>query len=183
MKQANILLQNCGNNEIKNTFKNTKVVLAHRQPPNILRRLSKARFESSDNDHLRNGLYSCKRKICKICKLYLKECTSFRTANDFEWIIKCHISCNSRNVKCLVRKGKTTYTGKTNIIRLRTNNHISGCKHDNFTNIFHYHVFACKQGKNLNEPYFELYAFMTVKNERDLLTHMKHSYTKKITIL
>ena len=98
VKQANILLQNRGNNEIKNTFKNTKVVLAHRQPPNILRRLSKARFKSSDSDHLPNGLYSSKQKICKICKLYLKECTSFRTANDFEWIIKCHISCNSCNV-------------------------------------------------------------------------------------
>ena len=58
-----------------------EVVLAHRQPPNILRRLSKSRYNSSDNGYLPNGLYSCNRKIFKICKLYLKECASFRVDN------------------------------------------------------------------------------------------------------
>ena len=78
-------------------------------------------------------------------------------------------------MKCLECQGKTTYTGKTNVIRLRTNN---GCKHGNSTNIFDSHVFSCKQGKNMKEPYFELYAFMTIKKESDLLAYKAFLHKK-----
>ena len=156
-------------------------MLEHRQPPNILRRLSKARFNSSDNEHLPNGLYSCNDKIYKMCKLYLKDCNSFKTANDIEWIIKCHISCNSHNaiyyLKCLACQEKTTYAGETNVIRLR--NRIS--KQGNSPNLFDNHVFSCKQGKNMKEPYFELYAFMTLLKKKDICLHRKKVTSRNTT--
>ena len=182
VKKANIMIQNCNNDAVKKVFENTKVVLAHKQPPNLLRRISRARFTTLSSCEVKNGLYSCKRSICKICRLYLQECKSFHTANNFLWTIKCHITCKSRNViyflKCLACEGKTSYTGKTNILRQRTNNHISACRSGNSTNIFDRHVFTCNKTKKIEEPFFELYAFMTVKNTHDLRTYEKFLHEK-----
>ena len=170
--QSNILLENCCDEEIKDIFKDTKVVLANRQPPNILRRISKALFSSENYDQLEPGLFKFHRKCCIKCKLYVQECQSFITANNYNWVIKSHIHCNSRNVlyylKCLACQGQTTYTGKTNTLRSRTNNHITRCRLGNSCNKFDIHVFNCRQGKQIKEPYFELYAFMTIKHEEDL---------------
>ena len=116
--QANLLLENCQDENVKRNFENKRIVLAYKQPPNILRRLSKARFESPNKKVDKYGLFKCNNKACKHCNLYIQECTSFVTANSFKWSIKCHIACNSKNVlyylKCKACNGKTTYTGKTN---------------------------------------------------------------------
>ena len=113
---------------------------------------------------------------------YTYKSTSFITANGFEWNIKCHITCQSRNVlyyiKCKICNGQVTYTGKTNIIRNRMNNHITCCRLGTGTNIFYRHVHECKSGKIVNEPYFEIYAFMTVKNEEDLRTYETFLHSK-----
>ena len=180
--QANILLENCDDEKTRNSFKNKRVVLAHKQPPNLLRRLSNARFINPNNKINKNGIFKCNNKLCKICKLYIQECSSFFTANNFEWQIKSHITCNSRNVlyylKCKICHGKCTYTGKTNFMRKRTNNHISCYRLGRGTNIFDKHVYACKAGKNVTEPYFELYAFMVVKEENSLRTYEKFLHNK-----
>ena len=81
-------------------------------------------------------------------------------------------------LKCKACDGKTTYTGKTNIIRKRMNNHISCCRLGTGTNIFDKHVHLCKAGKNISEPYFEIYAFMTVKNEEDLCVYERFLHNK-----
>ena len=112
----------------------------------------------------------------------LQECTSFTTANNHEWQIKCHITRNSKNtlyyLKCKICNGKCTYTGKTNCIRKRTNNRISCCKLGTGTNIFDKHVHGCKEGKHVTEPYFELYAFMIVKEESSLRPYEIHLHGK-----
>ena len=95
--KANNLLANCDDEKIKNSFKNKKIVLAHKQPPNLLRRHTRASFSNQSNEMNRNGIFKCSNKACKICRLYLQECTSFPTANNHEWQIKCHITCNSKN--------------------------------------------------------------------------------------
>ena len=180
--KANILIENCDDEKTKNSFKNKRIVLAHKQPPNLLRRLSNARFRNPINISPINGIFKCNNKICKICRLYIQECSSFITANNFEWQIKSHITCNSKNVlyylKCKICQGKCTYTGKTNVLRKRTNNHISCCRLGTGTNIFDKHVYACKAGKNVSEPYFELYAFMVVKDENSLRTYEQFLHNK-----
>lgn len=175
VKHTNMLLENCTDETIKLNFKNTRVVLAHKQPPNIQRLLTRAKFQSPDPQLLKPGLFKCQSKACKLCKLYIKECSSFITSNNKTWGIKCHITCNSINVlyflKCLSCNGKTTYTGKTNNLRSRTNNHISSCRNGTGTNKLDNHIFKCRQGNNKDEPYFELYAFMTVKDENSLRSY------------
>ena len=59
-------------------------------------------------------------------------------------------------------------TGKTDDLRLRTNNHISACRHGNSTDDFDNHVHNCSSGMPLVEPYFKLYAFMKLSNYKNL---------------
>ena len=62
---------------------------------------------------------------------------------------------------------KISNTGKTDDLRLRTNNHISACRHGNSTDVFDNHVHNCS-GASLIEPYFKLYAFMRLTNYSNL---------------
>jgi hypothetical protein len=123
-----------------------------------------------------NGFFKCHRQNCKICKLYVQECSSFTTYNGVVWEIKNHITCNSKNViyylKCISCNFKTTNIGKTNELRLRTNNHISSCSSGKGTNKFDNHVFECRtKNKHNEEPWFQMYAFMTVNDVYALETY------------
>ena len=164
------LITNSKDDRIKMAFKDVKFVHAFRQPPNLLRLLSNSTFLSQSND-MKSGLFKCTDKRCKICKLYLQEGTYFVTANGTTWTIKCNITCRSKNVLywllcrfCL----KVSNTGKTDDLRIRTNNHISACRHGNSTDEFDNHVHNCGSEMSLVEPYFKLYAFMTLKNYNNL---------------
>ena len=70
------------------------------------------------------------------------------------------LSCNSCN-------GNTTYNVKTVIFRHQMNNHITASRHGIFTDKFSNNIFKCsnKNDHVTKEPYFKVYAFMTVNNE------------------
>ena len=53
------------------------------------------------------------------------------------------------------------------------NNHISACRHGRSKDKFDNHVFKCsnQKGHVAKEPYFKIYAFMTVNNESKLLSY------------
>ena len=57
-------------------------------------------------------------------------------------------------------------------MRKRMNNHISCCRLGTGTNIFDRHVYFCKTEKNMNKPFFKIYAYMTITNEEDLCTYV-----------
>ena len=121
-------------------------------------------------------------RYAKFANYTYKSVPSFFTANNFEWQIKSHITCNSKNVlyylKCMICYGKCTYTGKTNNLRKRTNNHISCCRLGTGTNIFDKHVYKCSEGVKVTEPYFELYAFITVREVNSLRTYEQFLHNK-----
>ena len=76
----------------KTVFGNTKTVLALKQPPNLLRHLTKAEFLSNQflhNSTLTNGLFRFECNDARmLCLLYKQECNSFITANGLRWHIK-----------------------------------------------------------------------------------------------
>ena len=124
------LITNSKNPRKKEVFKNAKFIEAHRQPPNLLRRLTNSSFITGNRNENRkpNGIYCCKRLNCKICKLYLQECSSFVTANGSTWVVKCHVDCHSKNViyyQICNFCQKVSDIGKTDDLRERTNNHIT----------------------------------------------------------
>ena len=160
MNVAENMLKNSNNERLKNAFKGVKLIKALRQPPNLLRELCHSAFIQRNKTTL-SGFFKCKDKRCKICKFYLQECKSFEAADWYIWEIRGYIDCNSINglyyLICNFCK-KTAYTGKTDNIRLRTNNHITGCSHGNTRDIFDIHVHNCS--KQLNIPLVEPYVFM-----------------------
>ena len=131
-----------------------------------------------------NGIFKCKDKRCKICRLYLQECTFFQTANDTKWEVRSQISCNSRNVVyylicCFCNT--VSYVGKTDDLRARTNNHITGCRYGKVTDQFDLHVHTCgkKRNSNFSEPNFRLFVFMKMNDYNKLrnyerIFHQRH---------
>ena len=141
---------------------------------------------SSSLSNKENGIHKCNDKRCKLCEMYLQPVKSFFTANGIEWVIRCHITCNSINVcyylECISCNGQTTYTGKTNILRKRLNVHISSCRTGNTTNIFDAHVYNCGQ-KPKSEPYFRAYVFITLSDTKYLLTYDNYLHRQKFDTL
>ena len=153
VKQANRLLANCPDKETRSCFKDKRVIMATRQPPNLLRQLTSAKF--GGNDIAPKGIYKCSNNNCKICRMYLKECKSFQTANDTTWHVQSHITCNSKLViyyQVCSFFNKVSNIGKTNNLRLRINNHISACRSGNSTDKFDNHVHACSNETHRKEP-------------------------------
>ena len=184
-KTAQTLLDDCEDERIRKVFNNCSITLATKQPPNLLRQLTRAKFETIETGGPPSGLFKCTHGSCEICSWgFLQECTSFITANDEEWIVQGHITCKSRNIiyylKCLACKLQTTYAGITTTpLNVRMNNHRSECRSGITDDRFDKHVHKCIKTNNFkNEPYFQVYAFLTVKDASMLRTYESHIHRK-----
>ena len=171
------LIQNSKNARIQETFKDVEFIHGRRQPPNILRQISNAAFITG-NQREEKGIFHCKNSNCKICRLYLQACKSFSTRKGI-WNVKCHIDCHSKNAiyyQVCNFCNKESNTGKTDDLRERTNNHISGSRHGNTSNLFDQHNYSCsrKLGLEPTEPYFKLYVFMTLNDYSKLRAQERH---------
>ena len=81
---------------LKNVFKTNNVILAQNQPKNLLRFLSKARFNTGTNNFVQlNGLFKCKDKRWTICSLYVNEGNIF---NNMRWELRSHVNCKNNDV-------------------------------------------------------------------------------------
>ena len=179
---SNQLLDNVEDERLITAFNNTKVVLAQRQPPNLLRQISRAEFTSQPSESSPPGIYTCTRPNCDLCKLILQPCTSFMTSNGTEWVVRSRITCQSKMViyflKCLSCNEFETYSGKAKHIRKRTNNHISHIRTGHTDDIFDHHVRRCIP--NLIEPFFKMYVFLEVFDESLLDAYEKHIHNLKL---
>ena len=170
-RQANVLLERCPDDTTRHFFSNKQIITAYRQPPNILRQITAAKFDSTHittNNTRENGIFLCSRSNCQICRFgYLQPCKSFRTDANFEWEIRSHLTCHSRYVlyfqKCAICN-QTSDIGKTNNFRKRTNNHISSAKLGNSSDKFDNHVFQCNKNVQKEEPLFYIWIMMEVKS-------------------
>ena len=182
---ANSLMQNCKSDHLRSVFGNCKAIASYKQPPNLLRQLTRAEFNSTPEPILQQekGLFKCMGNRCDLCKLnYIQECKFFETSNGSIWNVNCHINCNSKNVVYYLKCPTCvqTYTGQTNNLRLRMNGHRSGSRLGNNTNIFDRHIFQCRKKAQLeSEPLFLIYAFLTVGNARMLLSYENHLHDLK----
>ena len=158
-------------------FKDVDFIHGRRQPPNILRQISNAAFITGNHSR-ENGIFHCKNSNCKICTLYLQACKSFNTRRGI-WDVKCYINCNSKNAiyfQVCNFCNRECNIGKTDDLRERTNNHITGSRHGTTTNKFDQHNYWCsrKQGIEPTEPYFKLYVFMVLNDYSKLRAQERH---------
>ena len=166
------MIDQCPDDSTRNFFKSKNIVQAVRQPNNILRQLTSAKFDDKFTKSKPAGTFKCQDKSCKICRLYLQECRKVTGQNGIEWIIPSHITCHSQMViyflTCL-GCGVYSKVGKTNCLRPRTNNHISECISGVTSDRFDRHVYNCK--KDHIQPVFILNVLMEVDNYDKLLVY------------
>ena len=164
-------------------------MLALKQPPNLLRQISSAKYTSSPTAKIEDGLFKCEDKKCKLCRLYIQQCKSFRVADGSEWTIKGNVTCHSKCVLyylvCLFCNGDTSKTGKTNKFRARMNNHISECGSGATSDLFDLHVHQCMKdhGAPMHEgrfiqPYFKVYVYFEVSEPKLLIPYEDHLHSK-----
>ena len=112
------LIKNTKDERIANAFRDSQIIESFRQPPKLLNLISNSNFIHPSSpmftQEIQHGLKKCSSTRCKLCKLYIQEGDSFQTSNGMTWHVRCHASCNSKNVvyflKCSFCCGKTTYT-------------------------------------------------------------------------
>ena len=93
-------------------------MLAQKQPNNLLRLLSKARFNTDTSNFIQlKGLFKCTDKRCKICLFYGNEGNSFVMSINMRWEVHSHVTCRYINViyylKCNMYDHKETYIETT----------------------------------------------------------------------
>jgi len=187
MKNIRQKFENLYSPDIKEIFQDCSFILSQRQPKNLLRHLTSASFNNTNN--LRSpGIYKCNDKRCKICSLYLQAVSSFNVENNFTWHIKKDIDCHSTNViyflKCNMCNGNTSYIGKTKGdsvrgFKVRMNQHISESRTGSSSCKFPQHVYDCGLKNNcLNEPYFKIFIMMKLNNSDRLEIIERHLQLK-----
>ena len=179
IREAKNMINNINQDNIKNAFENTEIILSQRQPNNLLSILTKAKFSEKKSET--PTISKCNDVRCRICSHYIQFTTEFNLANGKKWITRKSMSCNAKNViyylTCNQCEGKTTYIGKTNNLRLRTNQHISTCRTGRGSDKFDLHVFNCNNTPP-QEPYFKLFLMMHLATDDALLTYEKHFHNR-----
>ena len=184
---AKQLIKGSKDDRVKQAFENVQFVQALKQPPNLLRTLTNSKFINGDTVS-KVGVSKCSDKRCKICRLYVQTGTEIPLSNGQTWRIKMDANCNSKNILyflvCYFCQHET-YIGKTDQTRDRTNNHITGCRYGNGSNVFDLHVYKCGNLENLSiierkqlEPYFKLYIMMACKDYQKLLDYEKRLHMR-----
>ena len=192
INKARNLLQQTNSEEIRNLFKNVRIIEGIKQPKNILKSITSTRFCETNETPNRPlpGIYAECRETsgCELCSFgYMQNCDSFTTSNGTQWEIKSHINCNSKNVlyfvTCTKCQGemKVTKTGKTfTTLRARMNNHRSNCRTGRTSDVFDKHVHECmKKNNSFDEPFFEIRAFMKLSTHDKLYTYERELHKRK----
>ena len=85
-------------NHRKNVSKNSNI-LASKDPKNLLRFWSKAKFNTDTNNFIQpKGLFKRTDKHCKICSLYVNQDNSLIMSNNMRWELRSHVTCRDINV-------------------------------------------------------------------------------------
>ena len=194
VKNIHNKIKNVHSTELKQIFGESHVILAQRQPKNLIRTLTSAKFISTSDNAIDKpiGVVKCDDSRCKICRLYLQAVSNFKLSNGKVWEIRCHITCRSNNViyflKCKFC-GYTTYIGKTegDIVKgfkVRMNTHIYESKIGTSSCKFPRHVHQCmKQVNNPQEPYFEIYIMLQLKSPELLETYERAFHNRNYDIM
>ena len=155
-------LENIRSNELKQCFQNKTVKLATRQPKNLRKILTKAKFERNPQPSpvKEVGFFPCNDCIYHRCG-YFNSCKSFQfKANNKStiWHYKRYFNCDSKNVIYILMCNTCEwfYLGQTTNLKQRIRKHKSDVFHpqNSFCKECSVHLRDCYRMK---EPFFRIY--------------------------
>ena len=99
--------------KMQKTLKNVKYIGSKRQPPNLKRLLTQAKFQPLQTEE--GGSFKCKDKRCKTCPLIHEGNIIFIKSIQKEFQIKSRMNCKSKNVLYIITCNgcREQYIGKT----------------------------------------------------------------------
>ncbi len=158
-----------GSDRMRPIMENTKIISSKRQPPNLKRILTSAKFSRTDNSF---SVTKCGSKLCKCC-LNILEGDSITPENGEIFHVKANMDCTSRNVIYLMKccGCHKTYVGETgDLLRNRMRVHRQQIKDEDkrILNVSH-HIANCA-GK---EPYFNIFPIYKMNTPNILLRREK----------
>ena len=159
------LMENFESKHLQEVFKPFKMIKSSRQNPNLKRLLTRADFNSSQNNV--SGITHCNNERCDICPGNLFKPSS----GELLFSITQTFSCKSGSViyflTCTVCKD--SYVGETGNLRKRMNNHKSHTRYPNTADCLsdpHFHKYLMKKYGSLKEPLFFCQPFYNVNAEQ-----------------
>ena len=154
---------------MENILNETKLVKSKRQPKNLKKILTCAKFDMKDDSTL-EGVSRCKNKRCKICNILI-EGRNFKfkhSTSIFE--IKRNLTCTSKNVVYVLQcdNCKEEYIGSTKQLNHRISLHKSNIKLPQNRVLFvSRHIFDCSEGNFKVMPIYQTddYSMITIKEQ------------------
>ena len=176
-------ITNLQSDEMKDAFRKKWVLMSTRQPTNLRKMLTSAKFVRNPipREPRLVGLFPCGK--CKHCRLgYFIAATGFSLVNKLgkviTWTYNRMFSCGSRNVLYVVvcNVPNHFYLGKTNDTLQRCRKHASDVRHpqNSMCRECSEHLRECS---DLTEPYFTMYPFFY---EDD--SEMRHQLERRFII-
>lgn len=159
-------------NKMKSLMKDTKIIKSKRQPPNLKRMLTSAKFTTSENSCT---VKKCGDKRCKCCSNIQEASTiTIKTGQQFQ--VKANMDCNSANVLYILTCNGCgqQYVGETgDTLRNRIRVHRQQIR-DASTRMLRVseHIEKCAK----TEPYFTVFPFYKLSCEDVLYRREKEQY-------
>ena len=152
--------------ETRTIFHNTKLIKSHRQPNNIKKILTRAKFDNSENHTVRK----CLKERCQICSIIL-EGTTFTFKTVFKFKLNENVSCDTLNCAYVILCNgcEKEYIGETSNLRFRINLHKNHIYKDMGLNVSR-HIHECAANKS---PKFYVKPFYKVKIDNQFLLYKK----------
>ena len=105
------ILQN--DDKMKNVLQKNPIIKSHRQPKNLKKLITRAKFEEKQND-IPPSISKCGRSNCGICDILVKG-ESFKFQNGPLFKVKTNMDCSSKNLLYVIKcEGcEENYIGQT----------------------------------------------------------------------
>ena len=142
---------------LKTIYKHKTFLKSKRQPPNLKKLLTKARFSNTRKQNFQ--VRKCKAPRCGLCK-HIKEGSSFSFKGK-NFTVNADMSCTVKNVIYVIecRGCQKYYIGETNNLRNRTTLHNQHIRHENLRMTpVSGHIATCsdKDPKYFMFPFFKM---------------------------
>ena len=165
------------NESTRKSFENKRLIFSKRQPPNLKRILTSAKFNNTNNAV---GVFKCQKSRCQICQMLITG-NCFNSSNpSFNFRIGSYMTCDTLNciyvLKCC--GCEKLYIGETNNFRLRINLHKDHAKNNTGLNVSK-HIYKCTD-KLKNLPKFNAMPILKIiKDDTFYRKHMELHFINK----
>ena len=157
-------------------LKKTKIIKSKRQPQNLKKILTSARFTTTTKIPT---VSKCNDKRCGTCP-YLKEGSMFTFENGQQFHVKSNLSCKSKNVVYVIScdNCNLTYIGQTTNLQNRITVHKQQIRDENLRHLkVSKHISTCGNGKFSVFPFYKI--FNNHSNITTLLCQKERNFIDK----